>query len=153
MDASDLSEDDWKEIITVARRRLETTRKQVDQIEKIEIARRKGYGQKINDELDSLGFSKKAIQVYWKMNWRKEITPVEFSNYVLKARNDIKSFRAALSCNSTKDLERFGWKVRPSVPRTQALLEAISEVIGVKPMSFDELQDYKDMPGHWVFGE
>ena len=153
MDASDLSEDDWNEVINVAIRRLEATRKQVDQIEKIEIARRKGYGQKINDELDSLGFSKKAIQVYWKMNWRKEITPVEFSNYVLKARNDIKSFRAALSCNSTKDLERFGWKVRPSVPRTQALLEAISEVIGVKPMSFDELQDYKDMPGHWVFGE
>ena len=87
------------------------------------------------------------------MNWRKEITPVEFSNFVLKARNDVKAFRAALSCNSTKDLERFEWKVRPSVPRTQALLEAIAEVIGVKPMSFDELQDSKDVPQKWVFGE
>ena len=150
---SDLNDSDWQNIISSAYKRLEELSFKVGQIEKKEIARRKEYGQKINDELDALGFSKSSIQVYWKMNWRKEISPVEFSNYVIKARNDVKSFRAALACNSTKDLERFKWKVRPSVPRTQALLEAIAEVIGVKPMSFDELQDYKDMPGCWVFGE
>ena len=119
------------------------------------LSKKKEYGRKINSELAELGFDNDGIQHYWKMNWRKEISPVEFSNYVLKARNDEDNFRRALSAHSNSVLERLGWKVLPSYTRTMDLLNTIAKVIGVEKIEIDDPFILEDSAParRWVFGE
>ena len=74
---------------------------------------------------------------------------------MVKAHNDVKSFQQALSAHSNDVLERLGWKVRPSYPRTMDLLRAIAKVIGVEKIQIDDPFVLEDSAParRWVFGE
>ena len=124
----------------------------VEELERDQARRRKEYGAAINAEFRSRGADRTIVDAWWKMAWRREVTPEQFMEFVYQALADRERFSLALAARSGRDLEELEWKCRPSVPRTEAVLAAVAKATGIKPATEREYLAWKRRPKKWVFG-
>lgn len=143
--------DDMSKVLDELERQLPFLIRRVEEIEAAAAERRKNFGKSINDQFRALGIDKSARETWWNMPWKKEVTPETFVTCIRKAESDPKRFALALACNSRKDLEQLEWMVRPSVPRTEALLRAVAKVTDIKPATEREWKEWKTQPRKWLF--
>lgn len=94
---------------------------------------RKEYGRAINARLKAEGADRRVINAYWSLQWRKEVAPEEFVNYVL---NPSVNWRLAAAAQGWELLEIAGAdNLRGSVPRTVDLARAVCRARCEKPAS------------------
>ncbi len=134
-------------------RRFAVVNKQIDALAEEAERRAKSYGREINERFRARGADKATMDAWWAMGWKNEVSPEEFMDALYRALADRSAFALALTAKSGADLEALGWKCRLSVPRTEAMLEALSRATGIKPATEREYLAWKRRPRTWVFGE
>lgn len=117
------------------------------------VIERRIYGTDINNRFKARGADRRIVSAWWGMAWRKEVSPEDFMDFVYKALANREDFAIAAFTWTGAELEELGWLVCKSVPRTKALLTALSKATDIKPATDKEYLAWKRRPKSWVFGE
>ena len=100
-------------------------------------ASRKEYGRQINAELSEGGLNQKAINAYWRMQWRNECPPTAFVECV---RDDNIPWHIVASAESWSVIDKAGAdQLQMSVPRIVDLARAVCKARGERPASYKEV--------------
>lgn len=142
---------DMTAVLDELEKRLPDLVHRVEEIESSAAESRKTFDREINDLFRTMGADKATREAWWGMDWKHEVAPEQFIEFCRKAESDPQAFALALACQSRADLERFGWMVRPSVPRTEALLHAVAKVTGIESATSNVWNAWKEQPRKWLF--